>query len=152
MVKCCLKVKAWDVLTIAGIVIGTLGCFLPWGGYTSPFWFPELEPKTGTYFLSGIYALYGFISVAVFQLIFMLNRKVYGVFAVLILGLVALYVSGNWILHPDHFGYGILTPYTVLHGAYVTLLGALIVSGMAFLYIAATAKRQLSLSKSDQRI
>ena len=152
MVKCFLKLKVWDVLIIVGIIIGIIGCFLPWGGFNSPSWFPELEPKTGTDFLSGIYTLYGFTSVAVFQLVFMLNRKVYSVFAVLILGLVTLSISGNWILHPDHYGYGRLIPYTVLHGAYVTLLGALIVSGMALRYIAATARKQLSLSKSKQKI
>jgi len=141
-----LKVKDWDVLIIGGIIIGIIGCFLPWG---RPSTFPYNGGLgTGVSFLSGIVTFFGFLSMAAFQLVFMFKRKVYMVKVVLGSGLVALLFSGNWILPLFPFEYGGSGTYTVLYGAYVTLLVAVAVSGMAFLYIAATAKQQLSLSRS----
>ena len=147
-----LKVKAWDVLIIGGLIIGTIGCFMPWFediyrwcGMCPPF-------RIGFSFIPGSFTFYVLLSVAVFQLVFMLKRKVYMIFAVLASGLMALLISGNWILNPvEKLGYFGTVTYTPLYGAYVTLLGALIISTMAFVYIAATAEKQLSLSKSTQR-
>jgi hypothetical protein len=146
MVKCFLKLKVWDVLIIGGLIIGIVGCFLPWRGRDSmPLW---VYFEAGTMIFPGTYTLMCLISAAMFQLFFMIKRKVYMIFVELISGLVALFVSGNWIL--QSFEYGGSGTHTVLYGAYVALLGAMIVLGMAFLYIAATAKKQLSLSKSKQ--
>jgi hypothetical protein len=150
MVKCFLKVKVWDVVIIGGIIIGIIGCFLPWGRLNPSQFQPGQDVRAGTVILSGIYTFMGLTTAAMFQLVFMVKRKVYMIFVVLISGLVALFVSGSWILQP--FEYGGSGTYTVLFGAYAALLGAIAVSGMAFLYIAATAEKQRSLSKSKQKI
>lgn len=98
--------EIWDAWIIFGIAIGVLGCFSPWGEYCESFWPFVLIPRAGTDFLSGVLCLYGFISVAVFQLVFMLERKMYSIFAVLILGLVTLIISGNWVLNTDFSPHG----------------------------------------------
>jgi len=143
------------MMIILGIIGGIIGCFSPWGGHSGgSFGIPLPDPKVGTEFLSGIYCLCGFISMAVFQLVFMLKRKVHSVFAVFILGLVTSIISGNWILNATNFWFGSWyygsIPYTAWGGVYMTLLGALTVSVMTFLYIAATARQQLRMSKLRQ--
>jgi len=155
-------VKVWDVLAIAGVIIGIIGCFLPWGINFPTTRHPEQYVVAGTSLASGIFALIGLISAVMFLLIFTSKRKAYMVFAVLTSGLVTLIISGNFIQYPSyHIGNrfipipirppgGILPP-TALYGAYVTLIGALTVSGLAFLYIAATAEKQRRLSRSNQR-
>lgn len=151
-----MEVKAWDLPIIFGIILGIIGCFSPWGGHSGgSFGLPLPDPKVGTEFLSGIYCLYGFISVAVFQLVFMLKRKVYSIFAVLILGLMTSIISGNWLLNADRLWfntwYSGSLPYTAWGGVYMTLIGAMIVSAMAFLYIAAAARKRHGSSRPRQK-
>jgi hypothetical protein len=89
---------------------------------------------------------------AMFQMVFMAKKKLYMVFPVLATTLVALFILETWIGEPVAYEYGSGGTYTVLYGAYVTLLDIVVVSATAFLYLAFTAEKQLNLGKSEQRI
>lgn len=139
-------------MLLSGIVVGIIGCFLPWGklnplSYQLPFfwYYPTGEIRAGTWLFSGIYTLASLIFAGIFQLVFMSKKKLQMVFPVLAMTLIALSISGTWIAEPTAVEYHGVGTYTVLYGAYITSLSTIAVSATAFLYLVAVAEKQLGI-------
>ena len=141
--------KIWHAIILGGIVIGIIGCFLPWGKLNPSLYYPWQDVRVGTLILSGIYTFASLMFAAIFQMVFIAKKKLYMVFPVLATALVALFILETWIGEPVACEYSSGGSYTVLYGAYVTLVGIVVVSATAFLYLAIAAEKQLNLGKSE---
>jgi hypothetical protein len=143
-----LNLKIWNVILLGGIGIGIIGCFLPWGRVNPSFYYPWQDVRAGTWIFSGIYTLASLIFAATFKLFFMAKKKLYVNLVVLVTTLIAFFVLETWIRDPVVYEFGRDGTYTVLYGAYVTLLSVVAVSVTALLYLAVAAEKQLSLVKA----
>jgi hypothetical protein len=146
--KAVLNIRIVNVLMLTGIILGIVGCFLPWGRHNPSMYYPWQDVRVGTWIFSGIYTFVILMFAAAFQLVFMIKKKLYMVFPVLVAVLIALFISVTWVQEPVALEYGSDGSYTVLYGVYVTLLGVTSVAIMAILHLTITAEKQLRLDKS----
>ena len=133
-----MNLKVWNVILFSGIAVGLIGCFLPWGQHV--FW---QDIRVGIRIIPGIIVFASLIVAVVFQLFFLISGKSSMILVVLCTALVGFFVLITWIGDPVAREYGssrflVLLPnfYTVLYGAYVTLLGIVdvVISTLGFVY------------------
>lgn len=136
-----MNLKMWNVILFSGIAVGLIGCFLPWGklGYVGPV-------RVGTTWLfPGFLIVVSLILAAVFQLFFLVSGKSYLILVVLLTGLVGFFISIMWIGNPvANEPWGYRSFYTVLYGAYTSLVGIVdvIISAAGFLYLKVIREKQ----------
>lgn len=145
--------KILNTAIIIGIALGIAGCFLPWAQLDSihaPFFlWSGPETRTGIWIFLGIYALIGLVFTAAFQTIFMVTRQSDSALIALMGGIGALFCAGAWILNPGTLEVTTAS-YSALYGAYVTLLGTIIVTSALLLSVTLGAERTvLSVQKSQ---
>lgn len=136
-----MNLKIWNVVLFSGIVVGLIGCFLPWGIHNQ---WPE-DMRVGTWLFPGIFLAASLIVAAFFQLFFLVSGKSYVILAVLLTALVGFFVLVNWLGVPVANEYGMGGFYTVLYGAYASLLGIVdvVISAAAFLYFTVMKEKQV---------
>jgi len=144
-----LKLNIWDVALFFAVVAAIIGCFLPWGKLNPSPYDPSQDVRVGTWLFPGIYTSASLVFATIFQLVLMIKKKPYVILAVLATTLVASFVTGTWILHPTAREYGLGGTYTVLYGAYITLVSSLVASAMAFPYFVTLTKGYSSPSKPE---
>lgn len=138
-----MKPKTWNAILFSGVVVGMIGCFLPWGKHNPTVFNPWQDVRVGTLIFSGIYTFASLVFATAFQLVFIIKKSPYALLAMLATTLVALFVSGAWINEPAANEYGLDGTYTVLYGAYVTLLSTVVVSATAFLHLVIIVEKQM---------
>ena len=151
-----MNIRITNALMLSGIIVGIVGCFLPWGrNNLSPFYhpwiflYPQLGVEPEIEAAAGFSTLISLIFGAIFQLVSIIKKKLYMIFPVLAAVLIALYASATWT--QGAVAAELNGTYTVLYGVYVTLLSITGVAAMAILHLAVTAEKQLSLGKSEQK-
>jgi hypothetical protein len=134
------NLKIWNVVLFTGIVVGLVGCFLPWGIHNQ---WPE-DMRVGTWIFPGIFLFLSLIVAAVFQLLFLVSGKWYMILAVLLIALGGFGFLVNWLGEPVANEYGMGGFYAVLCGAYVSLLGIVdvVISAATFLYFTVMKEKQ----------
>ena len=139
-----MNLKIWNIILFSGIVVGLIGCSLPWGIHNQ--WGEEM--RVGTWLFPGIFILWTFIVAGVFQLLFLVRRTPYMILVTLLTTLLGFVILVTWIGRPVANEYGLGGFYTVLYGAYVSLLGIVdvVISAAAFLYFTVFKEKQELLS------
>jgi len=128
---------------MVGIIVGAVGCFLPW---TDCRILPSdvfMYARLGFGVNLGFLALIALIFAGFSQFISMTQGKQYTLFFTFIGGLVGLWATEEWIGQPGAFEPYSWVPvvFTALYGAYVTFAGTLLASAGITLSLTLKAER-----------
>jgi len=141
-----MRPKTWNAILFSGLVVGMVGCLLPWGKHNPTLFNGWQDVKVGIEIFPravGIYTFASLVFATAFQSVFITKKSPYALLAMLATTLIALFASGVWINEPVANEYSPDGTCTVLYGAYVTLLSTVVVSATAFLYLVAIVERQV---------